>query len=213
MNDRIDRLGSLHPLDAGPLDDADNTISPLAGEPGLPNVAEGTRTTFSRKGLLAVLLLTLMLIAVIAVGIQRFAASGKKGDDGQAQQTGDRPAAASAEPRKLDLPIDLRRRQARQWKTRQWQKAFACLPSYRLPTNWPSPLVCGARGRLRRQLMRVEARPSRPRMHPSCSCRAKACRASRHRAQRRAPGPTTPWRPAPATCKTTSASCRACWTR
>ena len=105
MNDRIDRLGSLHPLDPGPLDDADNTISPLAGEPGIPKVAEGTKTTFSRKGLLAVFSLTLMLIAVIAFGIQRFTASGKKGDDGQAQQIGDRPTAASAEPRKLELPI------------------------------------------------------------------------------------------------------------
>ena len=86
------------------LADASNSISPLPGELGMPKVNEGTQTKFSRKGLLAVLLLMLMVIAVIAVGIQRFTANGKNADDGQAKQPGDRPTAASAEPRKLEMP-------------------------------------------------------------------------------------------------------------
>jgi type IV secretion system protein VirB10 len=84
--------------------DADNTISPLAGEPGFPNVAEGSPTRLSRKGLLAVLLFVLMVFVVLAVGIQHFTASGKKSDNEQAKLTGDRPTAASAEPRKLEMP-------------------------------------------------------------------------------------------------------------
>ena len=101
MNDHMD---TLNPSDPSRHADAENSISPLPGEPGIPRVTEGTATRFSRKGLLAVFLLMLMIIVVAAVGIQRFTASGKKSDEGQAKQTGDRPAAASAEPRKLELP-------------------------------------------------------------------------------------------------------------
>ncbi|MGS0754109.1 type IV secretion system protein VirB10 [Roseateles sp. GG27B] len=107
MNDRMDTLNPSDPsrrADADADADAENSISPLPGEPGIPRVTEGTATRFSRKGLLAVFLLMLMIIIVAAVGIQRFTASGKKSDEGQAKQTGDRPAAASAEPRKLELP-------------------------------------------------------------------------------------------------------------
>ncbi|MBT9491653.1 MAG: type IV secretion system protein VirB10 [Paucibacter sp.] len=83
---------------------ADNSLSPLSGEPGILRFTEGRPTPFSRKGLLAVLLLMLMLIGLIAVGIHSFTASGTKADDGQAKQAGDRPSAASTEPRKLEMP-------------------------------------------------------------------------------------------------------------
>jgi type IV secretion system protein VirB10 len=83
----------------------DNTIAPLPGEPGIPNVAEGHHTPVSRKGLLAVGLLILTLITVSALSIQRFVASGKKPDDGEAKRVADRPAAATTEPRKLELPF------------------------------------------------------------------------------------------------------------
>jgi type IV secretion system protein VirB10 len=109
MNDRADAFGRLDPpidsLDPANHANVDNTISPLPGEPGIPKVTEGISAKYSRKGLLAVLLLMLMVIVVIAVGIQRFTASGKKADDGQAKQAGDRPTAASAEPRKLEIPV------------------------------------------------------------------------------------------------------------
>ncbi len=81
-----------------------NSISPLPGEAGIPNVAHWERASYSRKGLLAVGLLILSLVAVSAYSLQRFATSGKKPDDGEPKRTGDKPAAATAEPRKLDLP-------------------------------------------------------------------------------------------------------------
>ena len=80
-----------------------NTIAPLPGEPGIPNVAERLRSPMSRKGLLAVGLLILSLVAVSAFSIQRFASSGKKADDGESKRVGDRPTAATAEPRRLDM--------------------------------------------------------------------------------------------------------------
>ncbi len=80
-----------------------NTIAPLPGESGIPNVAERSRTPMSKKGLLAVGLLILSLVAVSAFSIQRFASSGKKADDGESKRVGDRPTAATAEPRRLDM--------------------------------------------------------------------------------------------------------------
>ena len=79
-----DPFGSLNPSAPGMPADASNTISPLIGEPGIPKVAEGAQTKISRKGLLAVLLPTLMVIAFIVVVIQRFTAGGTKADDGEA---------------------------------------------------------------------------------------------------------------------------------
>lgn len=78
-------------------------ISPLPGELGLPDVAAPRITAISKKGLLAVVLLVGSLVAVSAVGIQRFSASARhaKGEDNK--KVGDRPAAATAEPRKLEL--------------------------------------------------------------------------------------------------------------
>ena len=80
-----------------------NTMAPLPGEPGIPNVAERSRSPMSRKGLLTVGLLILSLVAVSALSIQRFASSGKKADEGESKRVGDRPTAATAEPRRLDM--------------------------------------------------------------------------------------------------------------
>ncbi len=74
----------------------------LPGEAGIPNVAEATHNTMSRKGLLAVGLLVVSLIAVAGVSVSRFAASGKKPDDGIAKRVADRPAA-SGDLRRLDM--------------------------------------------------------------------------------------------------------------
>ena len=97
MNDRVD-LG-----DAGTDRDA-NSISPLPGEAGIPNVAARPRGSMSKKGLLAVGLLILSLVAVSAFSIQRFSSSGKKADDAESKRVSDRPTAATAEPRKLEMP-------------------------------------------------------------------------------------------------------------
>jgi hypothetical protein len=53
--------------DVGAEPEADsNTISPLPGEPGIPNVATRQRMAVSTKGLLAVVLLIGSLVAVAA---------------------------------------------------------------------------------------------------------------------------------------------------
>lgn len=96
-HDRDPELGAV------PESDAD-AISPLPGEPGIPNVAERPRIALSKKGLLAVALLIGSLIAVLAFTIQRVSASGKKADDAESKLVRDKPAAATAEPRKLEMP-------------------------------------------------------------------------------------------------------------
>jgi type IV secretion system protein VirB10 len=97
MNDRVDR-------DDASADHDGNSISPLPGEPGMPSVAERRRGSMSKKGMLAVGLLILSLVAVSALSIQRFSSSGKKPDDAASKRASDRPTAATAEPRKLELP-------------------------------------------------------------------------------------------------------------
>jgi len=97
MNSRPDER------DTGAIPDG-NTISPLPGEPGIPDVAERPRMSMSKKGLLAVGLLMLSLVAVSAFSIQRFTASGRKTDEGESKRVSDRPTAATAEPRRLEMP-------------------------------------------------------------------------------------------------------------
>ena len=81
-----------------------NTISPLPGEPGIPNVATRQRMAVSTKGLLAVVLLIGSLVAVAAFAIQRFSASGKSADEAASKLVKDKPTAATSEPRKLEMP-------------------------------------------------------------------------------------------------------------
>lgn len=89
----------------GPEPEADgNTISPLPGEPGIPNVATRQRMAVSTKGLLAVVLLIGSLVAVAAFAIQRFSASGKSAYAAESKLVKDKPTAATSEPRKLDMP-------------------------------------------------------------------------------------------------------------
>ena len=95
-NDRDSEVGTDAPADG-------NTISPLPGEPGIPNVATRQRLSLSKKGLLTVALLMGTAVAVAALTIQRFSASGKKVDPASKLMQ-DKPAAATGEPRPLDLP-------------------------------------------------------------------------------------------------------------
>ena len=101
------RTNEHHDRDAQPdssLEAHSNTISPLPGEPGIPDVAARQRVPLSRKGLLAVALLIGSLVVVTAFTIQRVSASGKKADDSDPKLVRDKPAAATAEPRKLEMP-------------------------------------------------------------------------------------------------------------
>jgi type IV secretion system protein VirB10 len=77
---------------------------PLAGEPGIPDVAQPSRPRVSRKALVALAVFVLSLIAVSAISIQRFVGS-KKPDDMETKRNSDRPAAASTDPKRLDLTL------------------------------------------------------------------------------------------------------------
>jgi type IV secretion system protein VirB10 len=92
----------------GELDPADgndsNTISPLPGEAGIPDVAARRSVSVSKKGLLAVALLIGSLAAVSAFTIHRFSLSGTRADDADSKLMKEKPTAASAEPRKLEMP-------------------------------------------------------------------------------------------------------------
>jgi type IV secretion system protein VirB10 len=86
------------------LDEDPSAIAPLPGEAGIPNVAERQRLAVSKKGLLALGLFVLTLIVIAAFTIQKFAASGKKPDE-ESKRVSDRPTAATAEPRRLEMPM------------------------------------------------------------------------------------------------------------
>src|SRR5690242_8967906 len=79
-----------------------SAISPLPGEAGIPDVAQRARTPLSRKGLLAIGLLMLLLVTGAGVAVNRLSTSMKKADE--AKRAGEQPTAASTEPRRLDLP-------------------------------------------------------------------------------------------------------------
>lgn len=81
-----------------------NSISPLPGEPGIPNVAARQRVSMSKKGLLAVALLIGSMVAVAAYTVQRVSASGKKADEAESKLVKDKPTAATSEPRRLEMP-------------------------------------------------------------------------------------------------------------
>ena len=80
------------------------TLNPKPGEAGIPDVAIRPSAPKSAKALLAVGLLICTVAALSAIWIQRLSASGKKTDDEVSKRAGDRPAAATTEPRKLDIP-------------------------------------------------------------------------------------------------------------
>jgi type IV secretion system protein VirB10 len=82
-----------------------NTITPLPGEPGIPNVATSQPFAWSIKGLLAVALLMLGLVGLSAFSIQRYAASGQDDDDETSKLQRNRPSAASAGTRRLDMAL------------------------------------------------------------------------------------------------------------
>jgi type IV secretion system protein VirB10 len=88
----------------GRPDEDPNSIAPLPGEAGIPNVAERQRLAVSKKGLLALGLFVLTLIVIAGFTIHKFAASGKKPDE-ESKRVGDRPTAATAEPRRLEMPV------------------------------------------------------------------------------------------------------------
>ena len=92
-----------HDADREPAD-AGNVITPLEGEAGIPSVVRPNGVNVSRKGIFAVALLALSLVAVSGVSINR-ALAGKKDGDEVAKRLGDRPAAAGGDARRLDMTL------------------------------------------------------------------------------------------------------------
>jgi len=80
-----------------------NSMAPLPGEAGIPDIATPTRPPMSRKTLFALALLVGTVVAVLVFSIHRFAASFRKPDGPDTALVRDRPAAASTPPRKLDM--------------------------------------------------------------------------------------------------------------
>jgi type IV secretion system protein VirB10 len=99
-NERRDR----DPEHAADQEADGNTIAPLPGEPGIPNVATRQRIAMSKKGLLAVVLFIGTLLIVAGFTIQNFVSSGKKAEDAESNLVRDKPASAMAEPRRLEMP-------------------------------------------------------------------------------------------------------------
>ena len=81
-----------------------NTIAPVPGEPGIPDVAERQRSPMSKKGLLALALFVLSLIAMAGLSIHRFTSSAVKAEGDEPHRVSDRPTAATTEPRRLEMP-------------------------------------------------------------------------------------------------------------
>ena len=86
--------------------DAANVIEPLEGEAGIPSVVRPKGVNVSRKGIFAVALLALSLVAVSGVSINRALSSKKDGDE-VSKRLGDRPAAAGGDARRLDMTLPL----------------------------------------------------------------------------------------------------------
>ena len=81
----------------------DDPMAPLPGELGIPNVAQRRRASVSRKAIVPAVLLIGTIVAMLGLSIHRFGASSKPGDEA-GKRPGQRPVAAAAESRRLELP-------------------------------------------------------------------------------------------------------------
>jgi type IV secretion system protein VirB10 len=87
----------------GAVERSDGPMAPLPGELGIPNVAQRRASPMSRKAVVPAVLLIGSIVAVLGLSIHRFVASGKPGDEA-GKRPGQRPVAAAAESRRLELP-------------------------------------------------------------------------------------------------------------
>ncbi|MBT9594469.1 MAG: type IV secretion system protein VirB10 [Vitreoscilla sp.] len=85
--------------------DDPNAITPLDGEAGIPSVTQAKSGTLSWKGIAAVALVVLLLVAVSAMAIHQWLFGGPKDPDAASKRMSDRPTAAATEPRKLDMSL------------------------------------------------------------------------------------------------------------
>jgi type IV secretion system protein VirB10 len=91
-----------------PADGADstdgNTITPLPGEPGIPRVTAARSVNWSRKGALGVIMMVLTLVLFAGFAFNQYFTGGPPVDQ-DSKLARDRPSAASAGTRTLDMAI------------------------------------------------------------------------------------------------------------
>jgi type IV secretion system protein VirB10 len=97
MNDQANAQG---PSTADPPDG--NTITPLPGEPGIPQVTAARSSNWSRKGALGLGMMVLTLVLFAGFAINRYLTSGSATDE-DSKMVRDKPSAASAGTRALDM--------------------------------------------------------------------------------------------------------------
>jgi len=95
-----DQANAQAPSTAEPSDG--NTISPLPGEPGIPQVTAARSINWSRKGALGLGMMVLTLVLFAGFAINRYLTSGSAADE-DAKMVRDKPSAASAGTRALDM--------------------------------------------------------------------------------------------------------------
>jgi type IV secretion system protein VirB10 len=82
-----------------------SAVTALEDEAGIPSVAQARTGRVAWKGVFAVVLLLVSMAAVSVVSINRALSNDKKDADEASKRVSDRPVAASAEMRKLDLTL------------------------------------------------------------------------------------------------------------
>lgn len=95
-----DQTNAHNPSIAEPADG--NTITPLPGEPGIPQVTAARSANWSRKGALGLGMMVLTLVLFAGFAINRYFTSGPATDE-DAKLVRDKPSAASAGTRALDM--------------------------------------------------------------------------------------------------------------
>ena len=95
-----DQSNAHNPSTAEPADG--NTITPLPGEPGIPQVTAARSANWSRKGALGLGMMVLTLVLFAGFAINRYFTSGPAIDQ-DAKLVRDKPSAASAGTRALDM--------------------------------------------------------------------------------------------------------------
>jgi type IV secretion system protein VirB10 len=88
--------------DVGPR--GQDRFEALQGEPGIPNVAQARPIMVSKRRLLAVAVVIVAIVAWMTHAVEQRLGGGKKPEDVESKHAADRPAAASTDPRRLDMP-------------------------------------------------------------------------------------------------------------
>jgi type IV secretion system protein VirB10 len=103
-----DQSQPQNPSAEEPADGADNTdsntITPLRGEPGIPRVTAARSVNWSRKGALGVVMMVMTLVLFAGFAFNKYFTGGPPVDQ-DSKLARDRPSAASASTRTLDMAV------------------------------------------------------------------------------------------------------------